>query len=306
MELTCSGFNNSGKRVLAMGFFDGVHIGHGALLSRAKQRAEEGNGHPAVLTFDVHPDRLVFHRNLLLLGDSANRRELLHRCYGIDDVLFLHFDEETRNRSWQDFADYVKTELSVSGLVVGEDFTFGKHGEGTAEKLDAWCARNGLGCDVIPAVKVDGRPVSSTWIRSLVEAGDMEQANRLLGHPYCLTDLVRPGYHLGRTISAPTINMNFPDGVVIPGHGVYASKAILPDGTEHIAVTNVGVRPTVSDENRVNVETHILDFSQDLYDTTVRVDFYAFLRAERKFDSLSDLKAQINLDLQSVRNYFTS
>ena len=176
--------------------------------------------------------------------------------------------------------------------------------EGTAEKLKAYCAERGVGCDVIPPVLLDGRVVSSTYIRTLVEAGDMEQARRYLGHPHTLLDTVHSGYRLGTKMGAPTINMRFPDGVLVPRHGVYAAQVYLEDGSEHIAVTNVGVRPTVSESERVTVESHLLRYSGNLYGRQARLDFYGFLRPEQKFVNYEELSAQIRKDAQAAGAWF--
>ena len=187
---------------------------------------------------------------------------------------------------------------------MGHDFCFGYKGEGTAARLKDYCAQHGIGCDIIPALRIDGRVVSSTYIRELIANGDIETANRFLGHPHTLSDTVRSGYHLGTNLGAPTINMYFPEGVLVPRHGVYATKVFLEDGSCYIAVTNVGVRPTVSDSTRVSVESHLLDYSGNLYGRQARVEFYGFLRGERKFASFEELSEQIHRDAQSAREYF--
>ena len=292
------------KRAIALGFFDGVHIGHGALLKKTRERAEEINGLASVLSFDVHPDTLVFHTEVPLINSALAREELIRRCYGIENVVFIHFSPYVMQMPWKDFADDIIEKLSIGWIVVGHDFCFGYRGEGTAAKLQKYCRSRGIGCDIIDAVKLDGRIVSSTYIRTLIAAGDMEQANRFLGHPHTLSDTVRSGYHVGTDMGAPTINMGFPEGVIVPKHGVYATKVILEDGTEYVAVTNVGVRPTVSDENKVNVESHLLDYSGNLYGRQARVEFYSFLRPEMKFGDIDALAKQIRVDAEQARNYF--
>ena len=153
-------------------------------------------------------------------------------------------------------------------------------------------------------MKLDGQIVSSTRIREMIRDGEIEEANRWLGHPHTLSDTVRSGYHLGRKLDAPTINMFFPDGVVVPRHGVYASKVYLENGESYIAVTNVGVRPTFSDEGRVSVESHLLDYSGNLYGRQARVEFYSFLRGEVKFDSFDALARQIQKDAEAAKAWF--
>ena len=295
---------NEIRRAIALGFFDGVHIGHGALLEKTKERAAEIGATASVLSFDVHPDKLVFGDDVPLINSSLGREEIIRRCYGIDNVVFLHFNKHTMRIPWKDFLDEIIERLNLVWIVVGHDFRFGYKGEGTSEKLKAYCEEKGIGCDIIQAVTLDGRVVSSTYIRTLIAEGEMEEAARYLGHPHTLADTVRSGYHLGTRLGTPTINMYFPDGVIVPRHGVYAAKVYLEDGSSHIAVCNVGVRPTVSENNRVNIESHLLDFSGNLYGRQARIEFYRFIRPEKKFGSFEELAEQIHRDADEARAYF--
>ncbi len=292
------------KRAIALGFFDGVHIGHAALLNKAKERAKEIGGIPSVLSFDVHPDSLVFGREVPLINSAIAREDIIRRQFGIENVVFIHFNQYVMHMPWREFAGQIVDELNVAWIVVGHDFTFGDRGEGNADRLREYCAENGIGIDVIPPVMKDGIVVSSTYIRKLIESGDMERANEFLGHPHMLADTVHSGYHLGTKMGTPTINMYFPEGVLIPRRGVYAARVFLEDGSSHISVTNVGVRPTVSDTGKVSVESYILDFSGNLYDRQARVEFYKFLRDERKFSDYEELAAQIQRDAEATRKYF--
>lgn len=293
------------NRAIALGFFDGVHLGHAALLNKTKERAAEIGAMPSVLSFDVHPDNLVFGREVPLINDCMGREDIIRRIFGIDNVVFIHFNRHVMCMPWREFIDSLIDELDIAWIVVGHDFCFGYRGEGTADKLKEYCAGRGIGCDIIPAVTLDGRVISSTYIRELISNGNISEANRFLGHPHTLSDTVRSGYHLGRKLGTPTINMFFPHGVLVPKHGVYAAKVCLEDGSRHIAVTNVGVRPTVSDGDRVSVESHLLDYSGNLYGRQAKVEFYEFLREERKFDGIEALSAQIHADAESARRYFS-
>ena len=293
------------KRVIALGFFDGVHIGHGELLKRTKQRAAEQNAMPSVLSFDVHPDTLVFGKEVPLINSAIGREEIIRRCYGIENVVFIHFNRRVMQMDWRDFLEDLIRDLQICHIV-GHDFCSGYKGQGTAARLQAYCAEHGLGCDVIPPVMLDGQIVSSTHIRELIAEGKIEEANRWLGHPHTLADTVHSGYHLGRKLGTPTINMFFPHGVIVPRHGVYATKVYLENGEAYIAVTNVGVRPTVSQEDRVSVESHLLDYSGNLYGRQARVEFYAFLRDETKFSDYAALSEQIHKDAETARAYFAA
>ncbi len=291
------------KKVMALGFFDGIHIGHAALMNMIIKRAREYDAEPAVLTFDVHPDSLVFKKKVPLINSADDRERILNRCFGIDDVVVVHFSQSVMHMDWKVFIDELIDNMDLCHIVVGHDFKFGYKGLGTAEKLKEYCAQQGVGCDIIPPVCKDGVVVSSTLIRGLIESGEVEKANEYLGRPHTLTDVVRSGYHLGTQMGTPTINMRFPDGVIIPRHGVYAAKAYV-DGEEYMSVTNVGVRPTVSEDGGVNVESFLLDFTGNLYGRLVRLDFYKFMRPERKFDDIDELAAQIKHDAESTREYF--
>lgn len=291
------------KKVMALGFFDGIHIGHAALMNMIIKRAQEYDTEPAVLTFDVHPDSLVFKKNVPLINSADDRERILSRCFGIDDVVVVHFSQSVMHMDWKVFIDELIDDMDLCHIVVGHDFKFGYKGLGTAEKLKEYCAQRGVGCDIIPPVCKDGVVVSSTLIRGLIESGEIEKANEYLGRPHTLTDVVRSGYHLGTQMGTPTINMRFPDGVIIPRHGVYAAKAYV-DGEEYMSVTNVGVRPTVSEDGGVNVESFLLNFTGNLYGRLVRLDFYKFMRPERKFDDIDELAAQIKHDAESTREYF--
>ncbi len=291
------------KRVIALGFFDGVHLGHGELLKRTKERAAQTGAMPSVLSFDVHPDTLVFCSDVKLISSAADREEIIRRCYGIDNIVFLHFNRHMMCMPWREFVDNIVEQLNVGWIVMGHDFSCGYKGEGKAELIRNYCASLGIGCDIIPPLCVDGRVISSTWIRELISAGDMEGARRLLGHPHTLSDTVRSGYHLGRELGTPTINMFFPDGVLIPRFGVYASKAYI-DGESYCAVTNIGIRPTVGNGSRVSVESHLLNYSGNLYGRQARVEFYKFLRPEIKFESFDILSEQIHRDSEAAEEYF--
>jgi len=294
------------KRAIALGFFDGVHIGHGALLNKTKERAAQIGAIPSVLSFDVHPDNLVFGVKVPLINSAAGRKEIIRRCYGIDNVVFIHFNKHTMQMPWEEFAENIIEKLNIGWIVCGHDFTFGYKGQGKAHKLKEYCEQRGIGCDIISAVNLDGLTVSSTHIRTLVAEGNMEEARRFLGHPHCLVDTVHSGYHLGTKMGTPTINMRFPEGVITPRHGVYAAKVYLEDGSSHVAVTNIGVRPTVSDENIVSVESYLLDYSGNLYGSQARVEFYSFIRPEMKFSDFHELGEQIKSDAETARAYFAN
>lgn len=161
-----------------------------------------------------------------------------------------------------------------------------------------------MGCNIIPKIELEGITVSSTYIRTLIAQGEMERAMEFLGHPHVLTDKVSHGKKLGSTLGFPTVNLHFPEGVLVPAHGVYATRVWFENGDSRPAVTNIGVRPTVDDGDRVSVEGYILDFSGDLYGQTIRMEFYKKLRGERKFPSLEALREEVMRNAQETRDFF--
>lgn len=295
------------KRIIALGFFDGVHLGHGALLRRVSQLAAQRWAVPAAVTFDTHPTNLILKSPMPLLTSPSDRADLMMRYYGIREVIIAHFDRRMMELPWREFVtDYLVGEHGAIHLVVGHDHHFGYRGEGTPEKLKALCGELGLGCDIIPKVERDHVTISSTYIRTLIAQGELELANAFLGHPHTLTDTVAHGKKLGSTLGFPTVNLRFQPGVLVPAHGVYAAKVYFENGDSRMAVTNIGVRPTVDDGDRVTVEGFILDFDGDLYGKTVRMELYKRLRGEEKFPSLEALRAEVLRNAEQTRAYFRS
>ena len=293
------------ERVIALGFFDGVHRGHGALLRRAAEEARRRGCTPAVFTFDRPPKEVITGIPCPLINSPEDRSDLVKRLYGIDEMLMVPFDDEMRTTPWDRFVtDILVGRYGAVHLVAGHDHHFGYKNQGSPELLREKCAELGLGCDIIPAVTLDGVTVSSTHIRKLLEEGGVETARAFLGHPHVLTQTVGHGRRLGRTIGVPTANLVAPPHVLLPKRGVYAAKVTLPDGRAFGGVTNVGVRPTVNHGQDVTVEPWILDFDGDLYGQKLRVEFFRRLREERKFDSLEALRAQIQCDALRTRQAF--
>ena len=289
------------KTIYALGFFDGVHLGHQALLEKCCALAADQGCVPGAVTFLGHPDTLVSGNTPPLINTAADRAMLLRR-FGMEVVVELPFDRALMNMAYDSFLKLLITKYGAAGFVGGHDFRFGSRGEGDAERLAEFCRLQGLPCTVVPEQKIDDVTVSSTHIRSLLEQGDMETAGRFLGHRHLLTGTVVPGRRLGRTLGTPTANLVLPQGVQIPRFGVYICRVTV-DGVSYPAVTNVGTRPTVSGTN-VTVEPWILDFEGDLYGRELTLEFYKFLRPERKFPSLEELKTEIQKNGEETRKFF--
>lgn len=282
--------------IYALGVFDGVHLGHQALLAACVELAEKNHCQAGAVTFGSHPDKLISGNTPKLLCTVEERKQLI-KHYHIDHTLILPFDDRLRQQPWQEFLTML-LQKGAAGFVCGDDFRFGYKGEGNATLLAQFCRARKLPWAVVPEQTLDGVRISSTYIRKCIEAGQMEEAVRFLGHPYCVTGTVVPGRQLGRTIGIPTANLQLPDGIVAPKFGVYACKV-----GDHMAVTNVGTRPTVGGSH-VTVEPWILDFEGDLYGKTLCLQFYKFLRPEQKFASLSELQAEIQKNAAETRKFF--
>ena len=280
------------KTIYALGFFDGVHLGHQALLDACMHMAQAENAETAAITFQKHPKSLFIDMPPVLINAIEDRKALLQQ-YGMQSIRVLPVTKESMAQPWQDFLQELYAD-GAAGFVCGDDFRFGHKGEGDGEKLQAFCQEKGLRCVIVPEQTLNGVRISSTHIRSLIEAGDMKAAAEFLGHPHVLGGEVVPGRHIGRTIGVPTANVLIPEGVAVPRLGVYASTCAI-DGHDYVAVTNIGSRPTVQG-HQVRAESWILDFDGDLYGRHIALHFHKFPRPERKFDSLEALRAQIQLD----------
>ena len=289
------------KTIFALGFFDGVHLGHQALLRQCRDMADGLGCKAGVVTFIGHPDTLVSGVTPALINTPADRIRLL-RQFNMDTIIELPFDRALMTTPYMTFLRLLLTKYHAAGFVCGHDFRFGNRGEGNAHKLADFCRINGLSCAVVPEQKIGDIPVSSTHIRSLLESGDVEGAAAFLGHRHILTGTVVPGHHLGRRLGTPTANLVLPKGLLIPKFGVYICRCWV-DGVNYPAVTNVGTRPTVEGTN-VTVEPWILDFEGDLYGKELTLEFYKFLRPERKFPSLEELREEIRKNAAETRKYF--
>lgn len=288
------------KRIFALGFFDGVHLGHQALLKACCRLANERGCQAAAASFDMAPGAVLQNQPPRMINTADDRVSLLQQ-YGIGPVYLYKADHNTLSWTWQQFLEDLLRK-GAAGFVCGNDYRFGKGGAGSAQILQEFCKERDLPCEVLPEQTLDGSRISSTRIRSLLEDGQVEQANRLLGHPHVLTGTVVHGKQLGRTIGIPTANLLLPPELLVPRFGVYACKAFA-EGKWYPAVTNIGTRPTVNGTG-ITVEPWLLDFSGDLYGKPLRLEFHSFLRPETKFPTLSHLQAEIRKNAEQTRKFF--
>lgn len=289
------------KYIYALGYFDGVHLGHKALLSACRELAENENCKCGAVTFLGHPEALLKGNPPGLINTACDRKKLLRQLH-MDVVLELPFDKALMEMPWHGFLSMLMEKHGAAGFICGTDFRFGSGGQGTAQLLQQFCCEHNLSCYLVGQQTLDGVRISSTHIRGLLEKGKIHDANRFLGHPHLLTGTVQYGKQLGRTIGIPTANLCYPEELLMLPHGVYACR-VQVDGTTYTALTNVGTRPTVSGKG-ITVESYLLAYSGDLYGKTAEVFFYDFIRPEHKFSDLSQLKAQIEKDKIIAKNIF--
>ena len=285
--------------VVTTGVYDGVHLGHQAVLRRAQKRAE-GRPH-VVLTFAQHPAVVLAPDRAPRILTTLRQKVAVLGGLGVDVVAFLEFDEETRLMSAADFVRrLVVGALRAEVVVVGQDFRFGHNREGDVALLDELGPMHGYTVEAIPLEGGD-HPISSTDIRRHLVAGDLETASRLLGRFYEVEGEVVAGDGRGKSIGVPTANLDLQSRQLVPRHGVYAVMAKVR-GAWLPAVANVGVRPTFGGEQEV-VEVHLLSFSDDLYGEVVAVQFRSRIRDERKFDGVEELVAQIRTDIGAASEF---
>lgn len=287
------------RSVIALGFFDGVHLGHGALLSRTAEIAAKDGLRAVATTFDRSPGK-----DGRLLTSVEDRTRLIRGLYGVDEVVVLAFTDEFMHMPWDVFLESLVRDYAAAHLVCGWDFRFGDRGAGDPTKLSAWCLAHGLGCDVVDKLVIDGITASSTILKDMVEAGDVEAACRYYGHPHTLSGTVLPGRHLGSRLGFPTANLEPAPELVLPRDGVYAVRGTV-DGQSYPGVCNVGVRPTVGGHHRT-VETWLSGFEGDLYGSRLTVEFYRYLRPEQMFSSLEALRSQVLRDRAAALDFFRS
>ena len=290
---------HEGGTAVAMGYFDGIHIGHRAVIEGAVEWAKAHGAAPAVFTFKLPADSKMKGRRLL----STEDKHALIASLGVEYYLCPEF-EEIRAMTPEQFVYGIVQDCHARALFCGENFTFGAKAAGTPELLKELCSPLGVEVVVVPMAQFEEKPVSSTRIRTALEGGDVPAANAMLGMPYAIRFAVQHGAGLGRTLGVPTINQIYPAGFQMPRYGIYITRTRIGD-TWYPSATGLGTRPTVnSDETKVTCETFIPDFSGDLYGSDPVVEFYAYLSPSKKFDTLDELKACIDHAARRAKAYF--
>jgi riboflavin kinase/FMN adenylyltransferase len=297
------------RPVLTIGNFDGLHVGHRAIMATVVERARAHDGEAVVYTFHPHPRKVVQpDRPPKLLTTLDQKLELLE-SFGVDVTILEPFDTDFMKLPPEEFvSEYIHARIDPVELYVGYDFHFGHDREGSMRLLTETGPRLGFAVTVVPEVTIGKRDVNSTRIRELLELGEVEEVKDLLGRPFSVRGRVQEGHKRGASLGFPTANVP-PENEVLPRNGVYAGEILFLDtadsgpaqGERLPVVTNVGVRPTFDDDQGVLAEAHVIDFEGDLYGREVEVSFAHHLRAEQRFDGPEPLKAQIAVDVQTAR-----
>lgn len=282
--------------VMALGFFDGVHLGHQQLIRTAIEQARALGADSAVMSFENHPLTEIFPRYTPVLITNNTQKVEKIRALGIDYVFLEPFTQTLMCLSPRDFVkDFLLKKFNIKGLVVGFNYTFGYKGEGTAEDLERFGKEYGFEVTVVHPYLKEGVPVSSTLIRELLGRGDVDKAAKLLGEPYSITGVIRSGKKLGRRYKIPTANLQLSSKAYLPKNGVYFTR-ITVDGRTYDGLTNLGYNPTF-DKHPYAIETYIYDFDKDIYGKTVRLEFLKYIRGDMKFENVDALFKQIRSDI---------
>lgn len=288
--------------VITIGNFDGVHRGHQAIIRTLCEAAEAIGASAVALTFEPHPTTFFQKRaaETFRLTSSERRRELL-LAYGAEDVVTIPFESEFATLSAHDFVhELLHRRLHAREVHIGYDFAFGRGREGTTATLQEMCGGLGIRVKIHPAYEADDKPISSTRVRSELQAARLDEVERLLGRPWTLPGVQAPGFQRGRKMGVPTINL-YPQDLLLPPHGVYVTRVRIGDQVWP-SITNLGVRPTFADDPRVSAETFVLsDFEGLESGAALTLEFLAYVREERRFEDQDALRAQIGKDVEVAK-----
>jgi riboflavin kinase/FMN adenylyltransferase len=301
---TYSGFEeweSSERAAVSLGNFDGVHLGHRAILGRTIDLAHQNGIQSVAVTFDPVPKKILQPATAPPLIQTLVQRISKLESLGLDHTIVVKFSEEFARKTPQEFVqDYLVMKLKVQYFVVGENFSFGHQKQGDLSLLKEMGQQNDFRVEGIPEICKDSIRISSSQIRKLILNGEMEEAARFLGDPFALVGRVVEGEHLGGKLGIPTANLAY-ENEIVPAKGVYVCRARCKTGI-YQAATNVGIRPTFQGE-KLTVEAHLLDFSGDLYDSRMELQFLHKLRDEKRFAGPEELKRQIQADIEATRAY---
>lgn len=286
--------------IFALGNFDGIHLGHKEIIENVKKLAKKNKSYSGVIVFEPHPRKFFMKdKNNFYLSDIKTKKYLLESL-GLDSCIVLEFNEKLAKQNPEKFVEeIIFKKIKPSHLIVGYDFRFGNKRSGNSDDLLRLCSKYNISVSIVDKQLKDGTVLSSSIVRDLIQEGDFKKAELLLGHKWLIKGKVIEGDKRGREIGFPTANLNV-DEIIQLKFGVYAVEVIF-DGKSYKGVSNYGIRPTFDGEN-ILLETHLLDFSGDLYGKDIIVSFVKFLREEKKFEGINSLKDQIKKDSEEALN----
>ena len=288
--------------VVTLGKFDGLHRGHELLIQEILRVSKEKEHVSVVFTFDIPPKSKVTDLSYKVLTTNEEKQHIFENV-GVDYLIECPFTKDVMFMEPKEFIAWVSSRLNMKYVVVGDDFRFGHNRQGDYQTLISHEEEFGYKTIVVNKIQEDGRDISSTYIREEIAKGNIAKANQLLGYEYLIKSSIIHGNQIGRTIGIPTINMQISEDKLLPPNGVYVSRVTIAD-KEYLGVTNVGSKPTVSDTGQIGVETHIIDFSEDVYDMLIAVSFLKFIRPEMKFNSIEELQKQMQNDIAYARRCY--
>lgn len=288
-------FSIEGPSVITLGKFDGLHRGHELLMKELQERGRQSGYKTVVFTFDIPPKNRLSDADAKVLTTNEEKYYIFEKT-GIDYLIECPFTEEVMQMEPEQFIRWIVEALHVKCIVAGRDFHFGYRRLGDYKLLLACREKYGYEAIILDKMQEDGRDISSTFIREELSAGRIEKANHLLGYHFFIQSRVIHGNQIGRKMGIPTINMQTPEEKLLPPNGVYVTR-VLYGGKIYKSISNVGCKPTIAGEHPIGVETYILDFSQEVYEEEIVVEFLSFIRPEKKFASLEELQKQIERDI---------
>lgn len=288
-------FNNT---AVALGNFDGLHIAHMKIIESAMDYAKKNNTKSGVLLFDHHSTEVTKSRNVALIMPNSYKIKILETA-GVDFVYFVKFDKEFMQKSPDEFIKFLKDYLKIGCVSVGYDYQFGHKAMGNTDLLHVLGKKYNFSASVTEKITLDGVLVGSTYIRELINKGDIETANKFLGRQFFVEGMVVKGFQNGKKMGFPTANIDYNRKLILPPDGVYAGITEI-DGERYKSVINIGNNPTF-DAKEKTIESHILDFDRDIYDKYIKIELVKRLRGEIKFSGMDELKAQIQRDTENAK-----
>lgn len=295
-------FHIQESTIISLGKFDGLHRGHERLMEYLEIKKDQGLK-TVIFTFDIPPRQKVNGESQIQVLTTNEEKMHLFEQRGIDYLIECPFTPEIMHMEPEAFVEMIVNNLHVKSMVVGADFHFGHNRRGDYKLLENLANSYGYEVQVVEKVREDGRDISSTFVREEIAAGRIEKANDLLGYAYFVEGAVVHGKEIGRTFAIPTVNLLPPEEKLLPPFGVYVTRTIV-DGKIYGGITNVGCKPTIAGVNPVGVETHLFDFDEQIYGKQIKVEFLLPVRDEMKFDSLEELKSQMERDIAFGKEWY--